>query len=63
MSPEVGELDEAAVEEAMGDDPDEMLAMLADLTGATDPVLRELARRLAGRLFLDVARRGPTRPR
>lgn len=47
----------------MSDDPDEMLAMLADLTGATDPVLRELARRLAGRLFLDVARRGPTRPR
>ena len=47
----------------MSDDPDEMLAMLADLTGATDPVLRELARRLAGRLFLDVAKRGPSRPR
>ena len=47
----------------MSDDPDEMLAMLADLTGATDPMLRELARRLAGRLFLDVAKRGPTRPR
>ncbi|WP_051063263.1 vWA domain-containing protein [Ilumatobacter nonamiensis] len=63
MSPEVGEIDEAAVEQAMEDDPDEMLAMLADLTGATDPKLRELARRLAGRLFLDVARRGPSRPR
>ena len=37
--------------------------MLADLTGATDPKLRELARRLAGRLFLDVAKRGPARPR
>ncbi len=47
----------------MSDDPDEMLAMLADLTGATDPALRELARRLAGRLFLDVAKRGPSRPR
>lgn len=47
----------------MSDDPDEMLSMLADLTGATDPKLRELARRLAGRLFLDVARRGPARPR
>lgn len=47
----------------MSGDPDEMLAMLADLTGATDPMLRELARRLAGRLFLDVARRGPTQPR
>ena len=63
VSPEVGELDEAAVEEAMSDDPDETMAMLADLTGATDPALRELARRLAGRLFLDVARRGPMRPR
>ena len=29
--------------------------MLADLTAATDPKLRELARRLAGRLFLDVS--------
>ena len=36
-------------------DPDETLAMLADLTGATDRELRELARRLAARLFLDVA--------
>lgn len=63
MSPEVGELDEAAVDEAMQDDPDETMAMLADLTAATDPKLRELARRLAGRLFLDVSRRGPNRPR
>ncbi len=47
----------------MDDDPDEMLALLADLTGATDPKLRQLARRLAGRLFLDVSRRGPARPR
>jgi Mg-chelatase subunit ChlD len=42
------------------DDPDEMLAMLADLAGATDRRLRELARRLAARLFLDLARRGPS---
>jgi hypothetical protein len=63
VSPEVGELDEAAVEKAMQDDPDETLALLADLTGATDRRLRELARRLAGRLFLDIARRGPARPR
>ena len=40
-----------------------MLALLADLTGATDPKLRELAKRLAGRLFLEVSHRGPTRPR
>lgn len=63
ISPEVGELDETAVEEAMSDDPDDMMGLLADLTGATDPKLRELARRLAGRLFLDLARRGPMRPR
>ena len=63
VSPEVGEVDEAAVEEGMRDDPDEMLGMLADLTAATDPKLRELARRLAGRLFLDLSRRGPVRPR
>ena len=47
----------------MSEDPDETLAMLADLTGATDQRLRELARRAAGRLFLDLARRGPVRPR
>lgn len=63
VSPEVGELDEQAVEKALEDDPDEMLALLADLTGATDQKLRELARRLAGRLFLDLSKRGPVRPR
>ena len=63
VSPEVGEVDEAAVEEGMRDDPDEMLGMIADLTAATDPKLRELARRLAGRLFLELSRRGPVRPR
>jgi len=63
VSPEVGELDEDAVDDAMRDDPDETLALMADLVGATDQKLRELAKRLAGRLFLDVARRGPVRPR
>ncbi|MCU1368530.1 MAG: hypothetical protein JWN39_4169 [Ilumatobacteraceae bacterium] len=51
------------MQDGFGDDPDEMMAMLADLTGATDPKLRELAKRLAARLFLDVSRRGPVRPR
>ncbi len=63
VSPEVGELDEPAVHERLRDDPPETLAMLAALVGATDQKLRELARRLAGRLFLDIARRGPVRPR
>ncbi|MGZ4769953.1 MAG: vWA domain-containing protein [Ilumatobacteraceae bacterium] len=56
----MGELDESAVAEGLRDDPDEMLALLADLAGATDQRLRELARQLAGRLFLDLARRGPS---
>ena len=59
VSPEVGELDETAVEEGLEEDPDAMLALLADLTGATDQKLRDLAKRLAGRLFLDVSKRGP----
>ena len=63
VSPEVGELDESAFDEVMEDNPDEALAMLADLTAATDPKLRELARRLAGRLMLDLSRRGQVRPR
>ena len=50
-------------DELMASDPDEALALLADMTRATDARLRELARRLAGRLVLDVARRGPARPR
>jgi Mg-chelatase subunit ChlD len=40
-----------------------MMAMLADLTAATDPRLRALAQRLAAQLFLDVSRRGPVKPR
>jgi len=63
ISPEVGELDEEALTDALDEDPDETLALLADLTGATDQKLRELAQRLAGRLFLDLAKRGPASPR
>ncbi len=63
ISPEVGELDEYAVDEAMQNSPDEMLGLLADLTGATDPKLRELAKRLAGRLMLDLGARGRAKPR
>jgi Mg-chelatase subunit ChlD len=33
---------------------------LADLTAATDRRLRQLARQLAGKLMLDIARRGPS---
>jgi Mg-chelatase subunit ChlD len=63
VSPEVGVLDEAAFDEALEADPDEALALLADLTGATDQHLREQARRLAGRVVVDVVRTGSPRRR
>ena len=37
--------------------------MLADLTAATDPALRELARKLAGRILIDLAQMGKPLPR
>jgi magnesium chelatase subunit D len=63
VSPQLGTLDESAFGDAMEEDPDETLALLADLTGATDQRLRELARRLAGRLMLDLARNGVSQRR
>lgn len=59
----MGELDEAALDEAMQSHPDETLGLLADLTGATDPKLRELAKRLAGRLMLELGNKGRAKPR
>lgn len=44
----------------MEEDADHALALLAEMTAATDPVLAELAARLAGRLLLDLARTGPS---
>lgn len=63
VSPEVGVLDEDAFAEAFTEDPDGALALLADMTGATDQALRALARRLAGRIVVDLARTGPQRRR
>lgn len=59
MSPQVGELDETELSRQLSADPDETLAMLADMVAATDEALREQARRLAGRLILDRSRVGP----
>lgn len=56
-------LDEAAFDEALAADPDAALGLLADLTGATDEKLRALARRLAGRLVVDMGRTGVVRRR
>jgi Mg-chelatase subunit ChlD len=63
VSPQVGELDDEAVETALRDDPDEALALLASLTAATDERLRAQARRLAAKVFVDIAQRGPHRVR
>jgi hypothetical protein len=56
ISPEVGELDEAMVSELLDESPDELLSLLAEMTHATDIRLRALAKELAARLFLDLAR-------
>lgn len=58
ISPEVGVLDEGAFDRALSDDADRALELLADLTAATDRDLAAAARRLAGRLVLDIARSG-----
>jgi len=63
VSPEVGVIDEEAAADALEADPDATLALLADLVGATDPALRELARRLAGRVAVDLAHAGRARSR
>ena len=63
VSPEVGELDEGRFDELLEEAPDEALALLADLTGTTDERLRDLARRLAARILVTVARAGVARTR
>lgn len=59
VSPDVGEIDEAAVAEALEVDPDELLSLLADMTQATDVALRGLAKSLATRIFVDLVRTEP----
>lgn len=56
LSPEVGEIDEAALSEALAADPDELMSLLAQMSQATDVGLRSKAKQLAARLFLDLAR-------
>ncbi len=59
MSPELGEIDDAALAELTDEDLDTALELLAEMAGATDRRLAALAARLAGRLVLDIARTGP----
>ncbi len=56
ISPDVGEIDEAALQEQLERDPDATLSTVAAMTRATDVALRALAKQLASRLFLDLAR-------
>ena len=62
VSPEVGRLDETALEELMARDADAALALLCDLAVATDARLRARARQVAARVFVRMARQaGPAR--
>lgn len=61
VSPAPGRLDQEAFEQAMEEDADAALGLLAELAGATDAELRELARRLAGRVMVRLGRAGPAR--
>lgn len=63
VSPRAGQLDEEAFSAAMAADPDAAAALLADLARATDRELRAAARRLAGRVFIQLGRTGPARSR
>ena len=62
VSPQVGSVDDAALSDEMRRDADAAVALLADMSVATDPALRADARRLAGRLLPPLGRVGqPTR--
>lgn len=56
-------MDQEAFAELLGDDPDHALELLARMAQATDAELAGLARRLAGRLVLDLTRVGRARSR
>lgn len=56
VSPEVGALDEAALAGALEEDLDAGVSLLVDLTRATDPRLRDRARRVAASLVIPAAR-------
>lgn len=62
ISPEVGQVDEQALRDALSDDVDGTVALMARMRRATDPALRAEAERLSARLIFDrVARARPDR--
>lgn len=55
----MGTIDDAALAALVEEDADHALALLAAMSGASDPELAAIARRLAGRILVDLARVGP----
>ena len=55
LSPEPGAIDEDALAQLLAEDPDAAAMLLADLTRASDAQLRAAARRLAARVFVQLA--------
>ncbi|MBP2365413.1 VWA domain-containing protein [Pseudonocardia parietis] len=58
ISPELGVLDVDAFDAALAERSDETLELLVEMSRATDEKLRTAARRLAGRVVLDIGRSG-----
>ena len=58
VSPEVGRLDEDALEDLLRRDNEAALALLSDLAVATDAALRARARQVATKVFIRMARQG-----
>jgi Mg-chelatase subunit ChlD/energy-coupling factor transporter ATP-binding protein EcfA2 len=56
ISPDVGQLDQSAIEDMFEHDPDTALELLVTAANATDRTLRSAARRLAVQLVVRVAR-------
>ncbi len=63
VSPQPGVTDENALAELLAADPDAAARLLADLTRASDPQLRAAARRLAARVFVQLAAVGQHKSR
>ena len=63
VSPQVGTVDDEALQRALREDPSAALELLADLTIATDARLRAQAKRLARAIVLERAKAGRSRAR
>jgi magnesium chelatase subunit D len=63
VSPTAGAVDEKALADLLAAEPDAAARLLADLTQATDPRLRAAARRLAARVFVQLAAVGQHKSR